>query len=170
MVFIKPPILYTAAIVKKIDLIIHPIVIKYEGPQASTIVKNHKKLIASALEIKEEDLREVEITVSRKEKEELKEKLSAIIKLDKFSYYLFECDFSSKIDADGSGTVEISFKLTLFVEFPLEETYQQSIIYRFFRDKIFYELYYKKIVEKYAAEGKERIVRIEKRLRELLKI
>ena len=170
MVFLKPPILYTAAIVRKIDLIIHPIVVEYEGPNASIIVKNREKLIAGALEIKEEDLARVETSVKRKEKEEISEKFRALIKLDKFSYYLAEIEFSSSVDETGSGKVKITFKLTLFVEFPMEERYQQSIVYRFFMDKIFYELYYKKIVEKYVEKGKEKIIRFERRLKELMKI
>ncbi|MEM5824636.1 MAG: hypothetical protein QXW04_01225 [Candidatus Aenigmatarchaeota archaeon] len=147
------PLLFSAAIVKRYDLTTLPLTFTYEGPNISMISKNFKKIVSSAFEIKEEDIKESFFNLTRGEKEKMSAEYKLNKKIDSFCYYRFEIRISYEADINDNGKFETSIKGSLYFEVPQETSFQRSIFYHFFFS-LYWSFYYSKIVEKYVEEGK----------------
>ncbi|MEM1634280.1 MAG: hypothetical protein QW714_00955 [Nanopusillaceae archaeon] len=152
------PLLFKEAIVKKYDLTLLPLEFVYEGPNVSSLSKNVKKIISSALEILEEEIKEASFSLSRKEKEVMDASYFLNKRIDNNCYYRFEIKVSYEADINDNGKFKASIKGSLYFELPQETSFQRSIFYHFFFS-LYWNLYYSKIVEKYISQGKEYLQR-----------
>jgi len=148
------PLLFKAAVVKKYDLTILPLTYDYEGPNVSNLAKNIKKIISSALEVLEDDIKESNFSLSRKEKETLKASYAINKVIDSNCYYRFEIDVSYEVDANDYGKFSSKIKGSLYFELPQETSFQKSILFHFFFS-LYWNFYYSKIVDKYIEQGKQ---------------
>lgn len=153
------PLLYTAAIVKKFDLTIIPLTFSYNGPNISFIAKNLKKIISSALEIREEDVKESSFNLSRGEKEKMSAEYKINKKLDPYCYYRFEIKSFYEADINDTGKFELSIKGSLYFELPQETFFQRSVFFHFFFS-LYWNLYYSNIVGKYIEEGRNCLTKL----------
>lgn len=147
------PLLFVAAIVRRYDLTILPLTFTYEGPKISFLAKNIKKIISSALEMSEDEIKESSFNLSRGEKEKLKADYRLNKLIDRNCYYRFEISISYEIDINDVGKFESSIKGSLYFELPQETAFQRSIFYHFFFS-LYWNLYYSEIIRKYIEQGK----------------
>jgi len=169
MIEIPAPVLYSQAIIIKTDVTIIPYTFSYEGPKAGILVKNFKKDIATAIGLPEEEVKEQNFSVSRKEKEIINATFRLTKMIDSYSYYLFEISYNASLDLEGNGKFDSSFKVTLITEYPKVTFWQRSIFYEIWRS-LFHEFYYKYQIEKYKIEGMRILKKIEETLRNEVKI
>ncbi|MEM0481151.1 MAG: hypothetical protein QXQ14_03165 [Candidatus Aenigmatarchaeota archaeon] len=152
MVTIPAPVLYSQAIILKTDVMVAPMTFSYSGPKVSALVKNFKKHLALSLALPEEEIREYNYSISRKEKEQISAEYKITKIIDSYSYYLFETSFSAEMDLEGNGSFNSSFKVTIFTEFPKVTFFQRSIFYDIWRT-LFLKFHYESVLRKYKEEG-----------------
>jgi hypothetical protein len=169
MVEISAPVLYSQAIVIKTDVTIFPYTFSYEGPKANILVKNFKKDVAIAIGLPEEEVKEQNFSVSRKEKEFINASFRLTKAIDKYSYYLFEFSYNAILDLEGNGKFDANFKVTVYTEYPKVTLWQRSIFYEIWRS-LFHEFFYKHQIEKYKIEGLKILKKIEEVLRNEIKV
>jgi len=169
MIEAPAPVLYSQAIIIKTDVTVIPYTFSYEGPKAGILVKNFKKDIATAIGLPEEEVREQNFSITRKEKESINATFRLTKIIDSYSYYLFEISYNASLDLEGNGSFSSSFKVTVFTEYPKVTSWQRSIFYEIWRS-LFHEFYYKHQIEKYKIEGIRILKKIEEVLRNEIKV
>ncbi|MEM5816083.1 MAG: hypothetical protein QXL14_03495 [Candidatus Aenigmatarchaeota archaeon] len=152
------PLLFTSAIVKKYDLTIVALPFTYEGPNISMLAKNIKKIISSALEVKEEDIKESAFSLSRGEKEKMKADYKLTKLIDRNCYYRFEISVYYECNVEDVGKFEASIKGALYFELPQETAFQRSLLYHFFFS-LYWNFFYSDVIKKYQENGKEYLKR-----------
>jgi hypothetical protein len=164
MIEIPAPVLFSQALIIKTDVTIIPFTFSYEGPKASWLVKNLKKDLAFAIGLPEEEIREQNYSISRKEREIISGTFRITKRIDTYSYYLFEISYSANLDEEGNGKFNANFKVTLYTEYPKVTAWQRSIFYEIWRT-LFHEFYYKYQIEKYKKDGLNTLKKIEEVLK-----